>query len=366
VVSAQVAHGQRAEGTIDLGAMALRYADTVDTGAGVLSAHGLVDWTRADADAFGTFSQFSSGGWSSQGALSASFFSPAVRRNLIELAGFDGGSVHQDGARTGEVVANIRFHNVHDWGDFFVGAGAGRTSFGGNSNNMVLGEVGVATHLQNVDATFVVSPVAVDSLRYADNQLTLFWARGGLTVQGLLGFRAGDQIDELGATARTWGSVSAVAWLRPYIAAVLSGGTYPIDPTQGFPGGRFLSASIRLSRGVERQSPTSTTTVAPAPAPTEGAPVVERFTWQRSGAHSVTLRVDASRAVKVEVTGDFTSWTPVTLPSAGKGTWTVTLPLEPGKYQMNLRVNGGKWIVPPGLLAMSDEFGGTVGLLIVE
>ena len=104
MVSAQVAHGQRAEGTIDLGAMALRYADTVNTGAGVLSAHGLVDWDRADADAYGTVSQFTSGGWSSQGAVSGSFFSAPVRRTLFELAGFAGGSVHQDGARTEIVV----------------------------------------------------------------------------------------------------------------------------------------------------------------------------------------------------------------------------------------------------------------------
>jgi hypothetical protein len=187
-----------------------------------------------------------------------------------------------------------------------------------------------------------------------------------MDVQALLGFRVGDQLTELGATARAWGSVSAVAWLRPNIAAVLSGGTYPIDPTQGFPGGRFLSVSIRLARGVERRLRSAGETNAPAPVSTEDTPAVERFNWQRSGAHHVTLTVSAPHAVTVDVTGDFTNWTPVALTSSSNGSWTVTLPMEPGKYQMNLRINGGKWIVPPGLLAMSDEFGGTVGLLIVE
>jgi hypothetical protein len=361
-----VARGQRAEGTIDLGAMALRYADTVNTGAGVLSAHGLVNWERADADAYVTVSQFTSGGWSSQGSVSGSFFSAPVRRTLFELAGFAGGSVHQDGARTGQVIANLRLHTMRDWGDFFVGAGTGRTSFGGSSNNMVLGEVGVSARLRSMDAAFVVSPVAIDTLRYADNQLTLFWARRTIDVQALLGFRAGDQLTELGATARTWGSVSAVAWLRPNIAAVLSGGTYPIDPTQGFPGGRFFSVSIRLARGVERRLRSAGETIAPATVSTEDTPAVERFNWQRSGAHHVTLTVSAPRAVTVDVTGDFTNWSPVTLASSGNGSWTLTLPMEPGRYQMNLRINDGKWIVPPGLLAMSDEFGGTVGLLIIE
>jgi hypothetical protein len=33
---------------------------------------------------------------------------------------------------------------------------------------------------------------------------------------------------------------------------------------------------------------------------------------------------------------------------------------------MNLRLNGSEWLVPPGLLSMLDEFGGRVGLLIVD
>jgi hypothetical protein len=54
------------------------------------------------------------------------------------------------------------------------------------------------------------------------------------------------------------------------------------------------------------------------------------------------------------------------LTNAGDGTWTVTVPVKPGQYQMNLRTDGGRWIVPAGLLPMVDEFGGAVGLLIVE
>jgi hypothetical protein len=33
---------------------------------------------------------------------------------------------------------------------------------------------------------------------------------------------------------------------------------------------------------------------------------------------------------------------------------------------MNIRLDGGPWTVPPGLLAMLDEFGGSVGLLVVQ
>jgi 1,4-alpha-glucan branching enzyme len=87
---------------------------------------------------------------------------------------------------------------------------------------------------------------------------------------------------------------------------------------------------------------------------------------QRGGRDAVTLRVNAPGAHSVEINADFTNWTPVKLAPAGDDWWTSTLPLKPGKYQMNLRVNGGDWTVPPGLLSMVDEFGGTVGLLVLE
>jgi len=326
----------------------------------------LFDWGRSLAEASGTFSQFTSGGWSSQGALSGSLFSPAVRGLFGEVGGFAGGSAHQDGTRTGEVVANLRLHYMRATSEVFLGAGVGRTSFGDGPNTVWLGEVGVSTRIRDIDATFTASPVALDSIKYADSQLSLSLSRGKLDFDALLGFRVGDQLTGLGATARTWGSLSAVAWLKPHLAAVLSGGTYPIDPTQGFPGGRFVSASIRFARGRSQQLQPASRAQRQDSAGPENAPTVERFFWEKSGVQDVTLSVIASRAQAVEVSGDFTNWTPIRLALAGGGRWTVTLPLKPGKYQMNLRIDGGNWLVPPGLLSMSDEFGGTVGLLVVE
>ena len=361
-----IAGAQRVESNVDVGGMALRYADTLNTGAGVVNAHGLVDWGRTVTDASGTFSQFTSGGWSTQGALSGSYFSAPVRRVSLEVGGFAGGSVHHDGTRTGEALANLRLHNPRGWGELFAGGGIGRTSFGDGPENIIVGEAGVSTRARSIDATVVVSPIAVDSLRYADSQLSLSWSRGNFDFQTFLGFRVGDQLTNLGATARTWGSVNAVAWIKRHVAVVLAGGAYPIDPTQGFPGGRFLSASIRLASGNAREVESPPPSELPVISASVEAPVIEKFTWRRSGAHQVTLRVSAPRASSVEVNGDFTGWTPVRLTGSSDGWWSVTLPLDPGKYQMNLRFDGGKWIVPPGLLSMSDEFGGAVGLLVVE
>ena len=47
------------------------------------------------------------------------------------------------------------------------------------------------------------------------------------------------------------------------------------------------------------------------------------------------------------------------------GWWTTTIRMPAGRYEMNVRVNGGRWIVPPGLEASKDEFGGAVGILVL-
>jgi hypothetical protein len=48
------------------------------------------------------------------------------------------------------------------------------------------------------------------------------------------------------------------------------------------------------------------------------------------------------------------------------GWWSVRLPIAPGTYQINIRVDGGRWLAPPGLLTSRDEFGGMVGILTIE
>jgi 1,4-alpha-glucan branching enzyme len=79
-----------------------------------------------------------------------------------------------------------------------------------------------------------------------------------------------------------------------------------------------------------------------------------------------TIRVHAPAARSVEVMGDFTAWQPLALTPASGGWWTATLAIAPGTYQLNVRVNGGGWDVPAGVLETVDEFGARVGLLVLR
>jgi len=359
---------QRKETSLDAGAVALRYADTLNAGAATITPRAAAQWARGAAEVTGTYSQFTTGGWSAQGALSGSLFAPTASGFLAEVAGFAGGSTHHDGTRTGQVLANGRLHFMRTRGELFLGAGGGRTWVGGGSRSVFLGEAGMSSMIREVDATLTASPTMVeDSIKYVDGQLSLFWARERLDLGALIGTRFGDQLTSLGGTAKTWGNLTAVASLTPRFALVVSGGTYPIDPTQGFPGGRFVSASIRLATRRVSDAPLPQAEQARAgTGDTEGAPTVTSFVAERGHAGRVTLRVKAPLAQLVEVSGDFTNWTPVRLERASDGLWSGTFPISRGKYQLNLRLDGGKWLVPPGLLSMLDEFGGSVGLLVIE
>jgi hypothetical protein len=368
---ARASHAQRVESNLDIGGAALRYADTLSTGAATITPHLVADWGSGFIEASGTYSQFTSGGgWSTQGFLSASRFIPVSRGLFAEVGGFAGGSTHNDGTRTGEVIANGRLHLARDNGELFLGLGGGRTWDGAAWRSLLLGEVGTSIGSGPTSALFSISPTMVnDSIKYADAQASLSWKGEAVDLGAILGFRLGNQLTTLNANVKSWASTSAVFWLTPGIGVALAGGNYPVDPTQGFPGGRFLSLSLRLAQGrhpgqqVSEQNGQESRLPEVAPSATSG---VTGFVASRGAGDAVTLRVNASHARSVEVNGDFTNWVPAQLAPAGGGWWSISFPIKNGKYQMNIRVNGGQWIVPPGLLSMVDEFGGTVGLLVIE
>jgi hypothetical protein len=251
----------------------------------------------------------------------------------------------------------------------FLGAGGGRTWDGIAWRTVLLGEGGLSLGNAASTALFTITPTSVnDSIRYADAQASLLQRGNRVDVGALIGARFGDQVTIRGESARAWASVSAALWFTSRIAAVASGGTYPIDPTEGFPGGRFMSLTLRIATA-RRSAPvpaTPVTTELPRVADTPGA--VTGFSVERDRPGFVTLEVISPRAQLVEISGDFTEWVPLRLTPVGAspGLWSATVPLQPGSYQLNVRVDGGPWLVPPGLLSMLDEFGGSVGLLVIE
>ena len=359
---AQFCAAQRLETTLDAGGVAIRYADTLSGVAGTITPHVFGDWGNRSTDLSGTYSQFGSN-WSVQGTGSGSLFS-RLGAFLGELSLFGGGSSHRDGSHTGELLGNARLHLQRRSSELFAGIGGGKTSFGNETRTIVLGELGAETDLENGVATFSFTPVTMgESIRYADSQLSFVMQRPRFDLGALVGGRLGDQLTSLGGTTRVWGNVSVSRWLTSKLAVVASGGSYPIDPTQGYPGGRFISLGLRIASAARRVSSPSID-VSVSQSDSSDSSAVRFLTDSNAGV--VTFRIFAPSARSVELTGDFTNWDPLAAAPVGGGWWAVARPLIIGKYQMNLRIDGGKWLVPPGLLAIVDEFGGNVGLLVIE
>jgi hypothetical protein len=214
--------------------------------------------------------------------------------------------------------------------------------------------------------------VVQDTIRYTDIQAAVRYSFDALELGFTAGARSGSVGVAVGGTSRLWGSVSVIDWVAPRVAVVASGGSYPVDLTQGFPGGRFVSLALRIasrnSRSFEHgaSSTPAPAVVDPVPAVGVGAVAVAAFDVQTLAGNQRVLRFNASSARDVEVNADFTQWQPVRLNRGSDGWWSVTLPIKPGTYQINIRVDGGRWMAPPGLMTSTDEFGGVVGLMTIE
>jgi hypothetical protein len=67
-----------------------------------------------------------------------------------------------------------------------------------------------------------------------------------------------------------------------------------------------------------------------------------------------------SKAIRVEMVGDFNEWTKGTTmlkPSGAPGVWTVSVPLSRGRHEYAFIINGSRWVADPLAVKSSDDFG---------
>lgn len=108
----------------------------------------------------------------------------------------------------------------------------------------------------------------------------------------------------------------------------------------------------------QRRPVTSVVDAPPAVSGTASGPVV-----------LVRLVVVQPGAKVVQAAGDFNGWNPSRTPleQTSEGAWTVTLPLEPGRYEYQFVVDGERWIGDPFAVEQSnDGFGSRNAVLDVR
>jgi len=123
------------------------------------------------------------------------------------------------------------------------------------------------------------------------------------------------------------------------------------------PGGRFAQVGLRMHiHSTRKEEPDP----APPPDVRPAAPTVVPL---EPDVYLVRLYVPGAR--RVELKGDVTDWEVVAMRRSDEDpdVWEATFRKPAGVYHVNIRVDGGEWVVPPGLLAVPDRFGGAVGVL---
>ncbi|HEU5170791.1 MAG TPA: glycogen-binding domain-containing protein [Gemmatimonadales bacterium] len=355
-----------AQVALSLDGAATRVAYTDVPAASAFTVTPMLQVTRPLVSLFavGSFSQVDGSGWSLQGTTSGSVFTPGGAGIRLEVGGLASGSTHGDGNGSAALSGRARLHWVGSRAGVWAGGG-----LGGAWNSLqwrTTREASGGAWLRAAPLTLIASATPTwigDSLRFIDTEGTVRLVRGAVELAAFGGLRHWSRPSGVGSDA--WAGVSGVVWLGPNVGIVGGGGAYPTDYGQGLPGGSYVTLGIRVAT---RRPAEAERAREPFRRPELTLPrrVVPAFEVRPLGDGRRMVRIEAPAARRVEVMGDFTEWKPVALRRGSGSAWTVALPIRPGTYRMNIRIDGGTWSVPPGVTALQDDFGGSVGILRVE
>jgi hypothetical protein len=357
--------------------LAAQVSGTVDGGFGAIEYDGFLGSTaltltpglRYDARAFSVAAQgnwvlYESGRTLLQGAAAGAWMTPSLGPVRAEISGFGGVARYTDAAASGYGLLRGRVHLPAGAAGVWLGAGAGGSYAG--VVDVGTSEIALGGWLvrRNLTATGSLLRGAADDSVFVDLTASARWRHGALELNGLAGTRVSSAFDDEGP----YGELQVRLALTRAIAAQVSAGSYPIDPLRGAVAGRWISAGFRMSpwpsrAGVEAPDERLRATVRlPTTLPPD-APVIS-LAAAAFGVRALTIH--APGAASVELAGDFTDWQPVALRPVGRDTWRLDLALAPGIHRLNVRIDGGAWTVPRGATPQADEFGSTVGLVVVR
>ena len=360
---ARAASGQ-SSATLDAGGSHVSYQGAPDASVVALTPAFRLEGAARSLNAYASLSRFDGGTWSIQGGADGSVFTREIAYVRAELGAEGDASGYGGEGATGNLAGSLRLHVLGSTSGVWAGGEAGRAWDG--SGGVAVRSLEVGGWLTRNPATIVASatPTAVgDALRYTDLQTVGRIQRGPLDLGAFAGLRLWNR--PAGAGSDAWGGVNLLLWVGANTALSAGVGSYAADYAQGFPAGRYVTASVRIAtrRPTVRQALSD---LRPRLVPPLAHPVVDELLIRRGAGGKVRITVRADHATRVDLMGDFTDWEPIQMQRGKAGTWETTLVVEPGVYRMNARVDGGPWGVPSGVPALRDEFGGVVGVMTVR
>lgn len=333
-------------------------------------------------NADGDFAGHTEHGWQSAGHLRGGLHQRLVARLEAQLGVQAGVSRTRWGKGSGGWLGDARVQLAKGSSGFALGLGSGHTFASSGTQPLSRIEAGGWSRLGRIDFGFwlkrtgLVVPGSIvkddrspgDTLQvggaaggerrllqdhYTDIEASLGWSHGNLALEAGAGRRIGR------AFRYTSWHVQALYQVTNRVALVASSGQFPVDVVSGLPAGGFAMLSMRLNL---RDDP-------PVPAPSSASRVrTIRTGFSTSASEDGTqlILVRVPHATAVELMGDFTDWTPVLLVPGENDHWRLRMRIPAGIHEINLRVDGGAWLVPPGLTEVDDGLGGKAGRFVIE
>lgn len=206
----------------------------------------------------------------------------------------------------------------------------------------------------------------------ADALLGLRWVWGATTLQARVGHRMAARTASAGGP-RTWAGAGLTLPPVGPLALALDYTRQPRDvvrdvPAAGrfFAGLRWVARPRRAAVPAAEANPSVILTADPPAAGADSAAGPAPAGARPAALRSHTVAFALGPATRAELRGDCTGWQPVPLARGTDGWWRAQLALAPGVYAVAVRTDGGAWQAPPGLPSRGDDFGGQVGVLVVQ
>lgn len=346
----------------EAGGARVRYGDTVQVTAGTLSAAASALTPNTSFSGLIAASTTQQSSWTMFGSAQGSVLTPARRLLRGELLAAGALSTYGAGSGSGHLLGGARVHIARQTAGAWLGATAGSVKDPIGWRSTSTGEIGAWLQIGPSVAQMVVLPVRIaGGLRYTNAEGTIRFDNSRLELIGVAGVRTA--IKGYDESPDPWASVNATAWLLRTVGITAGIGSYPSDPGQDLPAAKYVTLGVRISPKSMRRSPALLSADVLTVTAREAPPAMT-VTNGPSGRRTISFHALSARGV--EIMGDFTDWAPMQM-TAGRfpGSWVVSLPISSGVHQVNVRVDGGQWAVPAGLTAVRDEFGGSVGILLI-
>jgi hypothetical protein len=312
--------------------------------------------------ASGTYLRFESGHQSLQGAVTGRLFAaPLSQRWRGEFGVATGASQYLDFGIFWHAVAMARLDLLGPARGAWIGVTAGTTSSGTAPRSVTAASAGVRWRLSELTLHLSATRSRIGDTIFTDVQSSAHAERGSVVGGATLGARVSNGDGGTGVYAEA----SAALSLGERTALVLGGGRYRTDPVSGSLAASYLTVALGLRLGTTRRHvyrPPSPR--GPSAEESSSAPAVRLDVHAERGG-PVRLQLHAPDAARVELAGDFTDWDPVLLTRVGRGTWEATLQIASGVHRVNVRIDGGEWIVPAGVTRSIDDFGSEVGIFAI-